>query len=366
VPFTKNSASPTTVYKTKVADKDYYVKVFDLKDDNYLPRKQQSEDPLRALLYEKEVYRYIRSKAAQNKELRKYIVQMLLSARDKMRKKVYLFTEDTGGVPLIAIKEYTQKKLTPDYKYPLDYYFKDKVHTFSATFLCNIFTQWLYIVSLLQGIQVVHNNMYFGNLLLVKDNIAIKNYSIFGKTFVLHDHPYALKLYDFDQASIVDPKEWNNPFRLALCTEAGRCKDYLATDLYQWMVNMIISSKPDYLCKTIQGQQKLCGWTNAWPFVDANEQSRYVAVVNHFETILRKSTPRGFFQKLFSPQPPPSAVDLVQTRYTQWSTKRGAAPIHMASCEKIQNHGFCKKFSKPLRGELVAEVWKKSLDILGG
>lgn len=351
VKFAKNSSSPTDVFKTKIAGKDYFVKVFDIKSTQ-LP-VGQTEDPIGSLLYEKEIYRFLRSEAVKNKEIKKHFIQMILSAKDDVIKKGYIFTEDSGGVPLSKIKQNRAS---------LKLYFKDDTHKMTALFVSNLFTQLLYIIYLLHSINIVHNDLHLGNILLVKDNISTKEYNMFGQKFVLRDHPYSLKVYDFDMSSIMKPSEWSNPFRKDLCILFGRCKDYAATDLYMWMVDMILSSKEDIVCT-----DNNCVWANAWSFVNPQEKVIFITVVDRFQHLMRKSIPKSFFQWLFQKfiTPKPNMINIIQQRYSNWRRNgQDVMPIHVASCMRlegfVQGNRKCQVPSKPVSGDIIAKVWKES------
>lgn len=333
VQFRKHSSSPTRIYKTTLEGKDYYVKAFEV------PRQQQQnhpekDNPLRALLYEKEVYRYIRSKAVQNKELLKYIVPMRLAAVDRKTHTAYLFTEDTGGIPLSKIAENSHS---------LEKYFKDPQHTLTSQFVSNIFTQLLYLISVLQTIQIVHNDLHFANILVVRDNVSNKTYEMFGQVFQVENHPYSLMVYDFDIASIVSPPPLNNPFRPATCVKSGRCKDYLYTDLYVWLVHLISAS-------------------HAWDFVDPTEERRFQELVDRFKTDVKKSKSGGILGWLFrwyKNSDQYQAIHLIQMKKDlSKSLPNYPPPYFHASCKGFRpDMGLCTHFPKPVDGKRLAEAW---------
>lgn len=336
VQFKKNSSSPTAVLKTKVGGKEYFVKVFNLP----LPKKEATppldiESPIMSLLYEKEVYRYLRSVAVKNKEIKKHFIQMLLSARDQKTNMGFIFTEDSGGVPLYKIQSSEEP--------PLSKYFNDVKHTITAQFVSNIFTQLLYVIYLLNSINVVHNDLHFGNVLLVKDNIENKEYEIYGYKFMVKDHPYSLKVYDFDMASIVDPSEWRNTFRAGLCHDYGRCKDYIYTDNYVWLVHLL---EP-----------------NTWQFADKIEKQKYILVVDYFKKVFKSKAiaSKGFFQKLFGAVATTSPIDIIQSKHI---AKQNDPPIFHASCQVFMERQKCIHPSKPVQGAELASAWSSAISIL--
>lgn len=338
VQFKKNSASPTKVFKTTVAGKEYFIKVFDL------PKKAADpnidiEDPLISLLYEKEIYRYIRFNAVKNKEIKKHFIQMLFSARDQKTNKGFIFTEDSGGIPLYKIQSSKQS---------LSQYFKDVKHTINAQFVCNIFTQLLYVIYLLNSINVVHNDLHLGNVLIVKDNIETKEYEMYGYKFIVNDHPYSLKVYDFDMASIVDPPEWNNRFRAGMCKEYGRCKNFLYTDNYVWLVHLLESP-------------------NTWRFVNEIEKQKYVLVVDYFKKISKSlsTTSKGFFQKLFGSATTVSPIDMIQRKRIARQQYQNDPPIFHASCQVFKPYQEkCIHPSKPVQGDQLANAWSSAIFLL--
>lgn len=335
VQFSKKSSSPTRVYKTEMDGKKYYVKAFKVS-----PKEQtnslEKDDPLKALLYEKEVYRYIRSKAVDNKELSKYIVPLRLSVIDRKTNTAYLFTKDTGGVPLFKIAENSHS---------LEKYFGD-YHSITAQFVSNIFTQLLYIISLLQTIQVVHNDLHFANILVIKDQHPNKTYEMFGQVFQVDNHPYSLMVYDFDIASIVSPSSLNNPFRPATCAKSGRCKDYLYTDLYVWLVHLI--SAPQ-----------------VWDFVDLTEKRRFQELLARFKTGLKRSKSGGAFGWLlgwFKNSEQYQTMNMIEMKNDLSRNLINYPPPYFhASCKGYRpDMGLCVRFPKPVDGRRLADAWHKA------
>lgn len=335
-PFKKQSASPTKVFKTKLDDKDYYIKMFKITDD-YL---YDEDDVEAALLYEKEVYRYLRSKAVGNKDIKNHFVQMLLSAKDPVKKLGFLFTQDTKGVPLYLIQQS---------KRSLEKNFNDFRHTISARFVANIFTQLLYVIYLSQSINLVHNDLHFGNVLIVKDNINNKKYEMFGKEFKVVDHPYTIMIYDFDMASIIDPMHLQNPFRQSLCKEYGRCKDFLQTDIYVWLLHLIESP-------------------STWDFASMAEHERYIQLISLFKNALKTNVQattwyKRLYERVFPKKSlQTEAIQMIEKKNKQYkSSETYPPPIFHASCSEYNPYKrVCKHPIKSINQDKITGAWYKA------
>jgi hypothetical protein len=331
----KNSASPTKVYKTTIVGRPYYVKSFEL-PTRRRPLRFNGEDPTGALLYEKEVYAYLRSKAVRDKEIRKHFIQMLLSAVDRSANRGYIFTQDTGGVPLYLLAES---------KDSLKKYFKDTDHGITADFVANIFTQLLHVISLMEKIGLVHNDLHFGNVLVVKDDVPTKTYTIYGQSFVVRNHPYSLVVYDFDMGSILTAPENENPFREGICREYGRCKDFQSTDKYVWLVHLL--SSPEM-----------------WLFKNLSEKSKYNKIVSVFKEKFKGKT-SGIFGWLFAKKTPQqAAIKAIQSKIDLYKKKGDSVsdpyppPIFHASCKFDTYVDECTTLFKPIDGAVLAEAWR--------
>lgn len=326
----KDSASPTKVYKTTIGKNKFYVKSFDLPHHKIVPG---GEDQIGALLYEKEVYRYIRHKAAEDKEVRKHFIQMPLSVADRRNNRGYIFTQDTGGVPLYLLMSSKDKN-------PLEKYFQDTDHAVTARYVANIFTQLLYVISLMEKIGLVHNDLHFGNILVVRDDVSDKEYTIYGQEFRVRDHPYSLVVYDFDMGSIVSG--FQNPFRQKTCREYGRCKDFQSTDKYVWLVHLLVS--PD-----------------KWKFANDAQTDLLRKLVNTFKrNLVSTKTPQQ------------EAVKTIQDKYALYkqniaTNNRGQKkqkypfPIFHASCVYEWGANDCSVRLKPLSGRVLAQAWNRAV-----
>lgn len=334
--FKKQSSSPTKVFKTKLDGKDYYVKVFHIPEDFVYDK----DDMEASLLYEKEVYRYLRSKAVGNKDIKNHFIQMKLSAKDPEKKLGFLFTQDTKGVPLYLIQRS---------KHSLEKNFNDFRHTISARFVANIFTQLLYVIYLSQSIHLVHNDLHFGNVLIVKDNVHNKKYEMFGRVFDLVDHPYTIMVYDFDMASIIDPMHLQNPFRQRLCKEYGRCKDYLQTDLYVWLLHLLDSP-------------------STWSFASLGEKERYTQLLSVFKTALKTDVKQTeWYKKLYRLLFPiktaqSEAIEMIEKKNQKYrALHRYPQPIFHVSCKDYNPATLlCKHPMKPINQDKITGAWHKA------
>lgn len=218
----KNSTSQSIVYRGTHKGRRVFVKSFVC---GRSPAEFNAlRDSVKALSYEKEVYRYIRHVSETDDEVRRHFIQMLFCAKDDVNGVAYIFSQDAGGK---SLHEYlTQGRL-------------------SFAFLVGVMTQYLYLLHLLHDkLRITHNDLHDGNLIVVRDNQPQKTYTFCGRTFRLTDHPYTLMVYDFDMASVCQPPAWQNPFLTFMCHKYGRCPDYPATDFYIYLSILIDHSAP--------------------------------------------------------------------------------------------------------------------------
>jgi hypothetical protein len=222
--FQKSSASQSVVYRGTYKGRSVFVKSF---ESGTTPEAfRQLSDDIQTLSYEKEVYRKIRYVAETNSEVRRHFINMLFCVKDATNGIAYIFSQDSGG-----------RSLT-------DYITKERL---TYPFIVGVMTQYLYILHLLHNVlHITHNDLHTGNLIVVRDNQPNKTYTIGGKTFRLRNHPYTLMVYDFDQSSMFDPPEWQNPFTEYMCDKYGRCKNFPATDLYIYLQILIGYSSPEH------------------------------------------------------------------------------------------------------------------------
>ena len=364
IQFKKQSSSPTKVFKIELEKKEqkedekkeqkddekkeqkkdeYYVKVFQIPDEDDFSYDVDDVDA--SLLYEKEVYRYLRSKAVGNKDIRNHFVQMRLSAKDPERKLGFLFTQDTKGVPLYIVQR-SNRSLAKN--------FNDSRHKISARFVANIFTQLLYVIYLSQSIKLVHNDLHFGNILIVKDNVNNKKYEMFGREFKVVDHPYTIMIYDFDMASIIEPVHLQNPFRESLCKEYGRCKDYLQTDLYVWLLHLLDSP-------------------SAWDFASLGERERYTQLLYVFKNTLKTNVGattwyKRLYEKIFPKKSVQTeAIQMIEKKNQKFKVASDTypQPIFHVSCKEYNPTTLlCKHPIKPINQDKITGAWHKAFTSL--
>lgn len=236
----KDSASPTVIYKGLYNGRRVFVKSFECGSTEQ--EFHLLKNNMKSVSYEKEVYRYIRSIAEKDNAVRRHFINMLFCAKDKNLGRAYIFSQDSGGISVYDFMDKERKE-----KRPLSY-----------QFFKNIMVQFLYLIYLMHDrLHIVHNDLHFGNVLIVKDNEPHKTFTFYGKTFTIENHPYSLMIYDFDQASIYDPPSYRNPYLSDfLCKKAGRCNDYPETDLYIYLYYLLGNSVSKYFTNTIQDQIK--------------------------------------------------------------------------------------------------------------
>lgn len=197
------SSSLSNIYKGIFEGRNVFIKEF--KADN------------KVLIYEKEIYRYIRYFQKKDSEIEKYFINLLICVFDNQRHTSYIISQDVRGQSLEKMKKILSKETQQ-----------------------KIWLQVLYILYLLKTkLQIVHFDLHSGNIIVYNDNEPIKEFKIDDVTFRINDHPYSIKVYDFDNASCVDskimplnPKIINKKLQSALY-------DY-DSDLYQWIVQQFI------------------------------------------------------------------------------------------------------------------------------
>lgn len=266
----KTSASESIVYTGvfhEQTDQNVYIKAFSIskKDENNGYR----------LLYEKEVYRYIKAVASHRvafiknltdddiQNINNLIIQMKTCIVNPDLHRYYIATEDTGGTTLLKLTDINAPPLDPLIKY-------------------NIFFELLYVIYLLhEKLKVAHNDMHRGNVIIVpnkQQSQTTKQYTMFGTEYNMKYYPYHVKVYDFDLASIYGGVNQNfqtaqNKYlkmkhdtmgQINLCERTGRCPNNPDTDLYIWYKDLIRCIRGDNdtqiindFMKTIKINQKL-------------------------------------------------------------------------------------------------------------
>ena len=177
-------ASQSRIYKGMVYGRSVYVKEFSINDGNI------------TLMTEKEIYRYLRSLQYQtaqplSSEYRKHFIGMLLcikveGVRGIRGSKMYIISEDSGG---IYVGDFLGR-------------FTGKVY---MELQVKIMMEILYLIYLLQSMGIVHNDIHFGNIIIVKDEKnPTKTFTMYDKSYTITNYPYYLKMYDFDRSCISD------------------------------------------------------------------------------------------------------------------------------------------------------------------
>lgn len=197
VQLPRNSASDSIVFRGMWKQKWVYVKTFD-KDNQ-------------ALLYEKEIYRYIKSKISsmdntfQDVYKRHFIIPKFVCQYGKAG-RIANVTEDSGG---ISVQNLTQK-----------------VNITVNEYLAIIF-QVLYLVGLMNMIGISHNDVHLGNIIATPRKPGDKPFQEFnyhGQNFDISPYGtmYNCKIYDFDRASSI-LQENRSLIQTGLCREFGQC-----------------------------------------------------------------------------------------------------------------------------------------------
>jgi serine/threonine protein kinase len=179
---TGKHVSKSKIYKGTVYGRPVYVKEFSLSDTG--------------LKIEKEIYRYLRSLQYQtdqplSSEYRKHFIVMLLcikveGVRGIKDGKMYIISEDSGGESVGDFLNRLTGKV----------YMKLQV---------KIMMEILYLIYLLHSMGIIHNDIHFGNIIIVKDDKnPTKTFTMYGKSYTITNYPYYLKMYDFDRSCISD------------------------------------------------------------------------------------------------------------------------------------------------------------------
>jgi hypothetical protein len=179
---TGKHVSKSKIYKGTVYGRPVYVKEFSLSDTG--------------LKIEKEIYRYLRSLQYQadqplSSEYRKHFIVMLLcikieGVRGYRGDKMYIISEDSGGESVGDFLNRLTGKV----------YMKLQV---------KIMMEILYLIYLLHSMGIIHNDIHFGNIIIVKDDKnPTKTFTMYGKSYTITNYPYYLKMYDFDRSCISD------------------------------------------------------------------------------------------------------------------------------------------------------------------
>ena len=185
VPFQKErSASDSLIFRGMWGPRAVYVKQFSWENEG--------------LLYEKEVYRYIRSNWSLANE--RHFIQLLTCIFLPDVNEMAIVTEDSGGISLYeAGNQHLLNK-------PEDQF--------------SILLQLLYVIYLMRQMDIVHNDLHAGNIIIVWTKTHTFECNMYDRTYYAPDSSFFVKIYDFDRANILS-KEQNN-----FLNESGLCRDY--------------------------------------------------------------------------------------------------------------------------------------------
>ena len=193
VVLSKNSASASVVYHGSWKQNGVYVKTFLSTDEG--------------LLFEKEIYRYIKHQVnttTYKDTYKNHFILPIFSCVYGKRGRVAIATEDTGGI----IANDLMKKM------PMSTY----------EYLALMF-QILYVIVLMLRIGISHNDIHLGNVIVTPRR---NKFSLFnlenGKTYDISPHGtmYNCKIYDFDRASSIIGKNTALD-KYGACAETGQC-----------------------------------------------------------------------------------------------------------------------------------------------
>lgn len=191
----RNSASDSIVFRGQWKQKWVYVKTFDKNNQ--------------ALLYEKEIYRYIKSQLAtrQDQDIykRHFIIPKFVCQYGKDN-RIANVTEDSGG---ISVQNLMKKVNISPYEY-----------------IALIF-QLLYIICLMHTIGISHNDVHLGNVIATPrkpEEQAFHRFDHNGKEYNIYPYGtmYNCKIYDFDRASSIFHENLTLD-ETGLCREFGQC-----------------------------------------------------------------------------------------------------------------------------------------------
>jgi hypothetical protein len=198
----KEGTSDTAIFHGILYGQSVFVKQFLL-----------SSDDKDTLLYEKEVYRYVRSlqQDASNPlsvEYRKHFISLLLCIQDGIYATI--ITEDSRGITVY------------------DFYQKNGV----TEMFVKIMFEMLYLIYLMQQAKILHNDNHIGNILVVSDAQRTKTFTMNQKSYTIHNYPYSLKIYDFDLSCIIDNNISQSPIQSKRIHRVVKCNPQ--RDVFNW------------------------------------------------------------------------------------------------------------------------------------
>jgi hypothetical protein len=154
-------------------------------------------------------------------------------------------------------------------------------------------------------------------------------------------------------ASIVEPSAYQNPFRESMCEELGRCKNYLPTDLYVWLVHLLNSS-------------------TTWEFANDTERVEYIRVLNIFKKAVKTDFRQALWYKKFYKEMFPKktaqsqAIQMIeQKNMVSRTIAKYPPPIFHASCKNYYpSQSRCQHPSKPIDNQKITNAWYEAFTSL--
>ena len=161
---------------------------------------------IESLMYEKEVYRYIQARIAKTDTLRRHFISPIFTCAygpATSPRRIAVVTEDTGGISASNLMKNIDMT-------PMEY--------------LAILFQVLYIISLLNGIGISHNDIHLGNIIVTpRASGDFQSFRYNGSSFTIYPHSsmFNCKIYDFDRASSL--LGTNSILDGKLCDLYGQC-----------------------------------------------------------------------------------------------------------------------------------------------
>jgi serine/threonine protein kinase len=253
----RDSASDSIVYRGSWKDTMVYAKTF-------------SPD-VTSLMYEKEVYRFIKATIDKNPEkdsIRKHFISPIFTCAygpADLQRRIAVVTEDTGGISASNLMKNIDMT-------PLEY-------------LALLF-QVLYIVSLLDEMGISHNDIHLGNIIVTpRAEGLFQDFRHNGGRFDIYPHGsiFTCKIYDFDRASSVLGE--NAILDGKLCTSHGQCN---RLDSQKDVFNVLMLIHVWYIRPHLMIQFQTFFWEEM-DKVDSSEAAR-------LKSIVRKNTSQQHWQ----------------------------------------------------------------------
>jgi hypothetical protein len=192
IQLTKNSSSDSIVFRGLWQHTLVFAKTFE-------KRKV-------SLLYEKELYRYIKNTASAiglENEIKRHFILPKFSCEYGPMNRIASVTEDSGGLSVA--------RMIHDYQILSE-----------LEFLAILF-QLLCIITILHRLGISHNDIHDGNIIAKPGDAPFSSFSIHGKTYDIlpHSTKFICKIYDFDNSTYVNAE--NVKLNGDFCNQTGIC-----------------------------------------------------------------------------------------------------------------------------------------------